>query len=71
MNEEDKAILYIALINSVSLYIESLEEDNLNPEDRELTEHLIVHHMKLIDQFAEELGEYKPIEKPLWIENQR
>lgn len=69
--DDEREILYIALSNSLILYKQSLEENKLSEDERELTEYLIKRHLELLDKYSESIlqednKENKPIERPSW-----
>lgn len=64
--EDEKEIIYIALSNSLSMYKELLEEDNIKPDEREFIEYLIDRHVNLIDKYSNEITQDTPIKRPKW-----
>lgn len=64
--DDEKEIIYIALSNSINMLKDSLEEDNLDKNDRELTQYLIDRHLSILDKYAEEITQEKPIKRPIW-----
>lgn len=64
--DDEKEIIYIALSNSLSLYKELLEEDNIEPDERELVEYLIERHLNLIDKYHDEITQSTTIKRPKW-----
>lgn len=64
--DDEKEIIYIALCNSLRDYENFLEEDNIDPQERELTQYLINRHLELIDKYANEIDKPQTIKRPQW-----
>lgn len=47
-------------------YENSLEDENLDPQERELTQYLINRHLEIIDKYANEIDKPKTIQRPKW-----
>lgn len=64
--DDEKAIIYIALSNSINMLKYSLEHDNLDEMDKDLTQYLIDRHLSLLDKYENELIKENPIKRPQW-----
>lgn len=67
--DDEKEIIYIALSNSINMLNSSLEEDNLDEMDRDLTQYLIERHLSLLDKYEKEIIKENPISRPQWNQN--
>lgn len=65
--DDEREIIYIAIINSLNYYKELLESD-INTEDKDLINYLISRHIELLDKYEGEIDndEPKPISRPSW-----
>lgn len=64
--DDEREIIYIALSNSLSMYKELLEDNNIDPDERELVEYLIERHLNLIDKYHDKITESSTIKRPKW-----
>lgn len=68
--DDEKEIIYFALINQIEHYKEVLE-DTSNPlkgEERELAEYIFMRTLEIEERFAQEICQEsdQPIKRPTW-----
>lgn len=71
--DDDKEIIYIALINQIESYKEVLEdpENSLNTEEKELAQYILMRTLELEKKFYQEIAnnsseEDLKIQRPQW-----
>lgn len=69
MDEEDIAVIYIALCNQLVLYNSFLEEKELSKEDLDITNYILSRTEGLLDKYEKQLGGELPIKRPSWTQN--
>lgn len=68
--EDEEAIIYIALSNSINMLQSSLEEDELDELDKDLTQYLITRHLELLDKYEKSIDKDNTIKRPQWNQKQ-
>ncbi len=64
--DDSKEIIYIALSNSFVSYTKSLEEEDFDPNEKDVVEYLIKRHQELLDKYKEDITKDSFIPRPRW-----